>query len=79
MLSNILTSNSPNKWTYVVSYEEDNDNFNYIFNVSGNNNIQPSLIFYSYSTYGRQLGFNIDGTYNFVSNVLKSVNPVILF
>lgn len=73
-VQSLLTSNSPNKWTYTISYPNINitaDTGTYTFTVSGNSS-QPSLIFTT-SLY-EQLGFNINSTNPFVSNTLVSPN-----
>jgi len=76
-LSSLLTTNSSQGWTYVVSYPNYTlvDNFKYTFTVSGNGGNQPSLIF-SEGTPNRQLGFDENTTNTFSSDVLISTNAV---
>ena len=73
-LKTLLNTNSPNSWTYNITYPNINiqaDTGFYYFTVSGNSS-QPSFIFGSYCF--EQLGFNSNTTYTFVSNSLNSVN-----
>lgn len=76
-LSSLLTTNSSQGWTYVVSYPNYTlvDNFKYTFTVSGNGGNQPSLIF-SEGTPNRQLGFDENTTNTFTGDVLTSTNAV---
>jgi len=74
VVKSLLNSNSPNKWTYNITYPNINlsaDPGYYYFTVSGNSS-QPSFIF-STSMF-EPLGFNKNTTYTFVSNSLNSVN-----
>lgn len=73
-LSNLLSTSSPNSWTYTVSYPSstssaDIGKFNYT--VSGNSS-QPSLTFTT-NVY-EQFGFNANSTNTFVGNALQSAN-----
>ena len=73
-VKNLLNTNSPNGWTYNITYPNINttvDEGYYYFTVTGNSS-QPSLIFGSYCY--EQLGFNINSTNTFVGGSLNSVN-----
>lgn len=77
ILGNILTTNSPNGWTYVITYPNTSsqiDDGRYVFTVSGNGGNQPQFIF----TNGlwEQMGFNRNSTNVFVGDVLKSTNTI---
>jgi hypothetical protein len=67
---------SGNSWTYAVSYPSAlvGDTFKYTFSVSGNGVNQPSFILTT--NMNRQLGFEENTTYAFVSNSLVSVNCI---
>ena len=73
-VKSLLNSNSPNSWTYNITYPNINQTYDdgkYYFTVT-NNTSQPSLIFTN-SVY-EQLGFNKNSTNTFISNSLVSTN-----
>jgi hypothetical protein len=77
ILGTLLTSNSPNGWTYIITYPNASsqvDDGRYTFTVSGNSGNQPEFIF----TNGlwEQTGFNKNSTNVFVGDELKSVNTI---
>lgn len=70
----LLNSNSPNSWTYNITYPNINttyDDGKFYFTVTGNSS-QPSFIFTS-SMY-EQLGFNANSNNVFVGGSLVSTN-----
>jgi hypothetical protein len=76
-LSTVLNTNSPNNYTYAVSYSNINlnpDNGKYVITVSNNGGVQPELIFGE--QLNEQLGFNKNQTYQFVGDVLRSANVI---
>jgi hypothetical protein len=73
-VKNLLNSNSPNGWTYNITFNNINQTYDtgaYYFTVSGNSS-QPSFIFSS-GMY-EPLGFNANTTNQFSANSLTSVN-----
>ncbi len=79
-LATLLTAGSVtlgNNWTYTCTYPAptEPDDFKYTFTVSGNAGFQPSFTFTTVSPE-RQLGFEQSTTYNFVGNILQSVNAI---
>lgn len=75
MLQTLLTSNSPNGWTYTTSFPSTNttNTGKMTFTVSGNGGIQPQFIFSEHVF--DQMGFN-PGTYTFAGNSLTSENVI---
>lgn len=76
VLSTLLTTASPNGWTYTVTYPgytSANPN-TLTFGVTGNTTFQPSLIFTTYCYL--QLGFNPNTTNAFTSSSLTSPNMI---
>ena len=74
-LNTILSSNSPNGYTYKVTYPNTGTSVDlglYTFTVSGNGSTQPSFIFTT-SMY-QQLGFATNTTNTFSANTLTSTN-----
>lgn len=75
-LTTLLNNNSPNNWTYSITYPKPTayggNNGHFIFNVSGNIG-QPSFTF-NERLY-QQMGFN-PGTYTFTDNILESINVI---
>lgn len=77
IISNLLSTASPNAWLYTVSFpnlSKAPDQGYYTFTVSGNSS-QPSLIFGSNLVY-ESLGFNLNTTYTFLSNTLISIGVI---
>lgn len=77
ILGSLLTSNSPNGWTYVITYPNTSsevDDGRYTFNVSGNSGNQPSFVFGN--GLWEALGFNPNTTNTFVGDQLKSINTI---
>lgn len=77
VIQGLLNTNSPNGWTYTVTYPNINTQANtgkYTFNVSGNSGSQPSIIITN-NLY-EQFGFNRNSTNTFVSDTLTSVNVI---
>jgi len=83
VLASLLTSLSPNKWTYSITYPNNALTYDtglYTFSVI-NNTSQPVFIFNQNSPY-QQLGFNIstlDATYIFNNNQLIAPNVAKLY
>lgn len=78
VLSNILTSNSPSSFTYLVTFPNiatTNDQGLYTYNVSNNGSVQPQFIFQNNATT-EALGFQSNSTNNFVSNTLISTSVI---
>jgi len=76
-VSELLTSLSPNGYTYTITYDnmsKTKDDGKYVFTVSNNSGVQPSLIFTN-EVY-EQLGFDINTTNTFVNDVLTSVDVI---
>ena len=73
-LQTILNNQSPNGYTYTVSYTTAPDTGKFIYSVSGNSNIQPGFILTTY-VY-EQLGLNPNETHSFTSDTLTSTNVV---
>lgn len=77
VLSNLLTSSSPNGWSYLLTYSAptSGDTFKYTITVSGNGSSQPKITMLAgqLSPF-RQLGFEDATTYTFSGNSLTSVN-----
>lgn len=75
VLTSLLNENSPNGWTYVITFPSVNttNTGHLTFTVSNNGLLQPSFTFSE--TLYKQFGFN-SGTYQFVANVLESVNVI---
>lgn len=77
VLSALLTSNSPNNWTYVITYPSTSsaaDTGKYTYTVSGNGATQPQIIVTT--NVFEQLGFNANTTNTFVGNSLTSTNVI---
>lgn len=74
-LSDLLNSNSPNNFTYVVDFPGTNaiGIGKLTFTVSGNGLTQPQFTFNEYLY--KQMGFT-QGTYSFVNNTLVSINVI---
>lgn len=74
VLTTLLNDNSPNGWTYAISYSNSNeqDTGKLTFTVSGNGGVQPSFIFGT-NLY-KVLGFDKNSTNTFVANSLTSAN-----
>lgn len=76
-LQTLLNTNSPNTFTYLVTYpsvNSTNDDGKYVITVSGNGATQPEFIFTD-EMY-EQLGFNINSTNQFSGNTLISPNVI---
>ena len=76
-LQSLLNTNSPNSFTYTVSYSNistSNDNGKYRITVSGNGGVQPIFIFTN--QMNEQLGFNINSSNQFSGDILYSTNVV---
>ena len=76
VVAGLLTSNSPNLYTYTMTYNNgylNNLNGLIYYSVSGNSGNQPSLTFSSSNSLYEQFGFYA-GTYTFSSNSLTSIN-----
>lgn len=75
VITNLLNSNSPNGWTYNITYPDaftSADIGKYIFTVTGNVGNQPSFIFNN--RLYRQFGFDANSNNQFVGNTLTSKN-----
>jgi hypothetical protein len=75
VITNLLNSNSPNNWTYSITYPDaftGADIGKFIYTVSGNGSNQPSLIFNT--RLYRQFGFNPNSVNDFVGNTITSAN-----
>ena len=77
ILISLLNTNSPNRFTYAITmnneFSNTNNGFMY-FTVSGNGGVQPDFIFTDYLY--EQYGFNANSTVSFVSDALTSTNVV---
>jgi len=76
-LQSLLNTNSPNNYTYSVSYSNistTNDNGKYTITVSGNGGVQPIFIFTN-QMY-EQLGFDLNSSNQFSGGILESTNVV---
>jgi len=79
VVANLLTSNSPNGWTYTISFPNINTSANtgkYTFTVSGNAGNQPSIKMPLNGNIYKPFGFNLGSTNAFVANTLVSTNVV---
>jgi len=77
MLVLLLNQNSPKGYTYNITYQNINtygDDGKYSYLVSGNGVVQPSFTFGT--TLFEQMGFDKEKTYQFATNILRSVNVV---
>ena len=80
-LSEVLTAESPNDYTYVVSSNNTNtepEDGKLTFNVSNNGGIQPRFIFDNETRIHEIMGFDRNSTYFFANDVLRSPNVIIL-
>ena len=80
-LASLLTSSSPNNWTYTVTFQNINvtqDDGKFTFTVSGNAGFQPSFIFGSSTSSDifEPMGFNSSTTNVFSTNTLRSSNVI---
>lgn len=74
-----LNTNSPNGWTYTVSYNNIStqaETGKYIFTVSGNGGIQPKIIINSDGDLFEPLGFDRASTNTFSGDTLNSANTI---
>lgn len=77
VVASLLNTNSPNGWTYAISYPNDftqTQTGKFTFSVTGNSSSQPRLIMNS-DVY-KQFGFTEDSTNVFSSNSLTSTNVI---
>lgn len=77
VLQTTLRNESPNGWTYTVSYANtltSSETGKYSYAVSGNGGVQPSFIFTT-NIY-EQMGFDVDSTNAFVGDALTSANVI---
>ena len=71
-----LSNNSPNNWTYNITYKNlnnvDGDDGKLIYSVSGNTS-QPKFIFNGSNSLCEKMGFEKNNEYSFISDSLTSV------
>lgn len=78
-LQNLLTSNSPNGWSYTVSFPPSTsvDTGKYTYSVSGNGGVQPKFILDTNSaTLFGPMGFDSHSTNVFNADTLISTNVI---
>jgi hypothetical protein len=76
ILTNVLNQESPNGWTYAVTYptSSEAETGKLIFTVTGNTGLQPQFIFTT-NLY-KVLGFDDNSTNVFVGDELESTNVI---
>jgi len=79
VLQTSLTTNSPNGWTYVITYTNSStlgDTGKYTYTVSGNGGAQPIFTFANDNGMYRHMGFDETSSNTFVGDSLISTNVI---
>lgn len=78
-LQGLLTTNSPNGYTYTVTYPTSStvpDTGKYTYTVTGNSGVQPTFTFLTTNDLYDHMGFGNGSTNNFVANTLTSTQVI---
>ena len=78
-LQSMLTTNSPNGYTYTVTYPTSStvpDTGKYTYTVSNNSGVQPVFTFVTTNDLFDHMGFASESTNNFVDNTLISTQVI---